>query len=160
MKAFPYWITDQLAIVPRPRGGDWLDEEMLALRESGIDAVVSLLTEPEASELGLGDEKESAHRAQLDFYSFPIPDRETPSADAFKIFLAKLRQELQNGKKIGFHCRACIGRATVTAASLLIQTGTPPETAWNLIEKARGCAVPDTTEQKSWVNRTMHAVSS
>lgn len=43
MKVYPYWVTTQLAIVPRPRGDDWLDDEMVALREAGIDVVVSML---------------------------------------------------------------------------------------------------------------------
>ena len=63
MIATPYWITNQLAIVPRPRGGDWLEDEMDALREAGIDVVVSMLQENEASELGLQSEGEAARRS-------------------------------------------------------------------------------------------------
>ena len=34
----------QLAIVPRPRGEDWLRDEARAWKDEGFDVVVSLLT--------------------------------------------------------------------------------------------------------------------
>ena len=43
----------RLAIVPRPRGGDWLEDEVRAWKEMGFDVVVSLLTRDELDELGL-----------------------------------------------------------------------------------------------------------
>ena len=43
----------RLAIVPRPRGGEWLDDDVRALKEQGFDLVVSLLTPDEAIDLGL-----------------------------------------------------------------------------------------------------------
>src|ERR1700743_3176736 len=53
----PYWINPgangRLAIVPRPRGGDWLADDLHALRREGIDILVSLLTPSEVEELGL-----------------------------------------------------------------------------------------------------------
>jgi len=49
------------------------------------------------------------------------------------------------------HCRGSIGRATVTAACTLIQLGRKPRAALAAIEAARGCAVPDTEEQRSWI---------
>jgi hypothetical protein len=47
MAANVFWVPGpwrgRLGIVPRPRGGDWLSDEMRAWLETGIDAVVSLL---------------------------------------------------------------------------------------------------------------------
>ena len=55
-----YWIetptTGRLAISARPRGGDWLEDEIEGWREQGVDTVVSLLTASENEELGLTDE--------------------------------------------------------------------------------------------------------
>ena len=43
MKTAPYWIDGpwpgRLAIVPRPRGGDWLEDEVRAWRQVGLDNV-------------------------------------------------------------------------------------------------------------------------
>ena len=131
MFAQPYWITSQLAIVPRPRGGDWLEDEVTALREAGIEVVVSMLQENEAAELGLEHESAATTNARLQFVNFAIPDRGTPTdKQAFIKFLLLLENYLASGKRIGIHCRACIGRASVAAASLLIRAGVTSEQAW------------------------------
>jgi len=48
MKAEIYWISGvergRLAILPRPRCGDWLEDEIGSLRLAGIGCLVSLLT--------------------------------------------------------------------------------------------------------------------
>ena len=62
MKADIYWIDQlaphRLAIMPRPRGGDWLEDEIRSLRLEGVDVLVSLLTETEARELELDSERD------------------------------------------------------------------------------------------------------
>jgi protein-tyrosine phosphatase len=156
MVASPYWITPTLAIVPRPRGGDWLDDEMGALREAGIDVVVSMLEETEAAEVGLEREEVAARGAGLQFVNFVIPDRSVPvSVQEFEAFLNGLEQELAANRRVGVHCRACIGRASVTTVSLLIRSGIPAAEAWHQVESARGFPVPDTREQREWVDRHM-----
>lgn len=160
MTARPYWITSQLAIVPRPRGDEWLDDEMLALREAGIGVVVSMLEKNEGRMLGLEQEATSAERAGLHFINFPIPDRGTPiEKGAFERFLEDIERLLADGKRVGIHCRASIGRSSVTAASLLIRSGVPAEGAWLQISISRDCFVPDTEEQREWVDRHITANS-
>jgi protein-tyrosine phosphatase len=158
MKVTPYWINPQLAIVPRPRGGDWLDDEMVALREAGIDVVVSMLEEDEAAELGLREEGTAAQRAGLVFVNFAIPDRSVPSdRRLFNGFLENLEGQIFQSKRVGVHCRACIGRASVTTASLLLRSGVSTADVWLQIATARGCWVPDTDEQREWVERHARA---
>lgn len=158
MIARVYWITTQLAIVPRPQGGDGLDHEMLALRDAHVDVVVSLLGAGEATELGLQQEADAAHQAGVSFIRFAMPDRMVPpNLSEFLSFLSELEQRLAAGKRIGVHCRACIGRSSVVAASLLIRSGVAHEAAWTQVTNARGCIVPDTDEQLTWVNRNIRA---
>jgi hypothetical protein len=52
--------TGRLSTMAKPRGGDWLDDEMRALAGAGVTALVSLLTEEEARELDLVREAEAA----------------------------------------------------------------------------------------------------
>ncbi len=55
----PYWIdlgSCRLAILPRPRGFDWLADDIAAARRAGVDVLVSALTETESEELGLSEE--------------------------------------------------------------------------------------------------------
>jgi protein-tyrosine phosphatase len=151
-----FWIDGDpppgLAIVARPRGDDWLDDEMFRLKRRGIETVVSLLEEHEAGWLGLGKERTSAEKAGLEFLSHPIPDTQVPSRIAdFRGFVGDLAQRLGAGERIGVHCRGSIGRATVTAACTLIHLGWPPHAALAAVEAARGCPVPDTREQQEWI---------
>jgi protein-tyrosine phosphatase len=81
-----------------------------------------------------------------------MPDRSVPfDRENFTEFVQKLARRLQTGEKIGVHCRGCIGRSTVVTASTLIKLGWPAEKALDAIEKARGCSVPDTEEQRDWI---------
>jgi protein-tyrosine phosphatase len=156
MIARPYWITSQLAIVPRPQGDDLLDDEMSALKEAGLDVIVSMLQKDEARKAGLEREASSAQEKGLQFINFPVPDGGVPlDTSSFIEFLKDLESLLARGKRVGVHCRASIGRSSVTSASLLIRSGIPPESAWLQISVARDCSVPDTTEQRDWTDRNM-----
>jgi protein-tyrosine phosphatase len=153
----PYWIKPRIGIIPRPRGRHWLDPEMQAIAAAGVNVVVSLLPESEAEELGLEREEEAAVRAGLRFFSFPIEDREVPdNLEQFNELLANLVELMAAGQRIGVHCRACIGRSSVLATSLLIRTGIPAATAWRRVELAREFPVPDTKEQREWVDKNIH----
>jgi protein-tyrosine phosphatase len=151
-----FWIKGNppapLAIVLRPRGDDWLEEDLLRLKRGGIETVVSMLEEDEAVLLALGDESVLAEKIGLQFMSFPIPDTQVPpDTAAFRSFVAGLATRLRAGERIGVHCRGSIGRSTVIAACTLIQLGWTPKTAMKAIEAARGLAVPDTQEQADWI---------
>jgi protein-tyrosine phosphatase len=151
-----FWIEGNpppsLAIVLRPRGEDWLENELKRMKRSGIETLVSLLEEGEAAWLGLAEEGEIAARLGMTFLSFPIPDTHVPDDPAaFHDFVSGLVNRLRHGEQIGLHCRGSIGRATVTAAAALIHLGWKPAAALAAIEKARGCPVPDTQEQKEWI---------
>src|ERR1700688_830549 len=79
-----YWIKSptmgRLAIMPRPRGGDWLDDEVASLRAAGVDVVLSLLTPGEVAELDLAEEQALCEAQGMQFLSFPILDRSVPSS--------------------------------------------------------------------------------
>lgn len=138
--------------MPRPRGGDWLRDDLLGLRNDGIDVLVSLLSDYEAMALGLSDETKIAEELGIHFISHPIPDRELPKdAAAFRQLVANLGVDLRAGKTVGAHCRACIGRSTVLIASVMISEGADPEEALRQITEARGLEVPDTSEQRAWI---------
>jgi protein-tyrosine phosphatase len=156
MRVELYWIEGpwpgRLAILPRPRGGDWLEDEIDAWRRAGVDMVVSLLTPDEVTDLGLGDEANISRRNGIDFASFPIPDRGVPSsAAAAAELVTKLDAALANGRTVAVHCRQGIGRSAVIAASLLTRAGLDPERAFRRIGAARGLPVPETDEQRAWV---------
>jgi protein-tyrosine phosphatase len=142
----------RLAVSARPRGGDWLDEELASWRKSGVDEVVSLLTTDEVQNLELEYEATHSWDAGMQFRSFPIIDRWIPASkrDALQL-IESLDADLAAGKNISIHCRQGIGRAGLIAASLLVARGLPPDDAFDRISAARGVPVPETEEQRAWV---------
>lgn len=119
---------------------------------AGIQTIVSTIEPWEARELGLSNEGPTVERLGMHFISFPLQDRSVPpNREDFAGFVVKLGKRIQSGEKIGIHCRGCIGRSTIVAASTLIKLGWTAERALDEIEVARGCSVPDTEEQRDWI---------
>lgn len=140
----PFWVDAgghlRLAIIPRPRGGDWLADELKLIRQAGVDVLVSMLPCEEASELGLSEEGADCKQAGIDFRSFPITDRGTPgSYVAFSLLIDELRKELHAGKSVAVHCRASIGRASLLLASVLCADGWSPTEAFRMIQRRAAC---------------------
>jgi len=151
-----FWIQGDphmaLAIVMKPRPGDWLEDDLIRMKRDGIQTLVSLLEKDEADMLALGEEGPLAEKIGMQFLSHPIPDVHVPpDLTAFRKFVADLANRLRAGEHIGVHCRGSIGRATVTAAAALTHLGWTPKAALAAIQAARGCTVPDTQEQEEWI---------
>ena len=153
----PYWIKAvgvRLGIMARPRGYDWLDDDIGILKRAGVDIIVSALTPTEAEDLGLLQEASCCRNEGILFVSFPIEDRSVPaSLPEFSRLIDRLSGHLGGGKAVAVHCRAGIGRSSMIAACLLVRNGFSVETAFRAIEASRGCQVPDMPEQRHWVER-------
>jgi protein-tyrosine phosphatase len=141
-----------LAVVLCPRGGRHLARELAHLRRSGIQTLVSLLSEEQVEMLDLALEPFQAKRMGMKFLHHPMPDHEVPpDIHAFRAFVGDLARRIRSGEQIGIHCWGSIGRATVTAACTLIHLGWSPGKALAAVEAARGLPVPDTEEQERWI---------
>lgn len=151
-----YWIdsgsTGKLGISLRPRGHDWLASEIEGWKNAGVDAAVSLLTAEEEAELGLTGEARECRRDGIDFHSLPIPDLGVPKSTQRAIELLRLiDQSLAAGQNVVIHCRQGVGRSSTIAAGVLVMRGHTPEAAFRAIESARGVQVPETADQRDWV---------
>jgi protein-tyrosine phosphatase len=158
MTADIYWISGlepgRLAILGRPRAGDWLNDEIADWRSAGVTDVVSLLEDDEMRELGLMQERETAGRIGICFERFPIPDRGVPASfQAVHSLWSHLAAKIRAGQSVGVHCRAGIGRSGLIVAGTLVQLGIPGHEAWARTARARGIPVPDTEQQKEWLDR-------
>ena len=107
-----YWVETgnqlRLAIVPRPRGDDWLKDELDQMKRAGVDVLVSMLQVDEAAELGLSSEANLCEARGIVFRSFPIPDRETPPSTAsFSRFVEDLRAETHAGRSVAVRQVGC-----------------------------------------------------
>jgi protein-tyrosine phosphatase len=151
----------KVSITPRPRGGDWLDDEMLALHAAGVDVLISALTDGENRELGLTGEARAAERAGLVFQALPIEDLCTPAdSGMFLAALGDLAAQVNAGRQIAVHCRASIGRSGMISALLLSRNGWEPDAAMAHLSELRGTTVPETDEQRRWVLRAGRADSA
>jgi protein-tyrosine phosphatase len=126
---------------------------MLGWRAAGIDTVVSLLTSEEEQDLDLDRESQATRVRGMKFISFPIPDRQVPSSQTeIAAVLERMEAELSAGKNVVVHCRQGIGRTGLVGACLLITKGVSPEKAVKTLSAARGNSIPETEEQRRWID--------
>lgn len=152
-----HWVDGpwpgRLAMAARPRGGDWLDDEMSEWRRAGIDTVVSLLTAEEEQDLDLENEAREVKARGMKFISLPIPDRQVPRSESeVAAALEKLDADLSSRKNVVVHCRQGIGRTGLVGACLLVTKGLSPGAAVESLSAARGLRVPETDEQRRWID--------
>jgi protein-tyrosine phosphatase len=158
MRTELHWVQGswpgRLAVAARPRGEDWLADDIGSWRKAGVDTVLSLLTAEEERDLGLKDEADQVRAREMQFVSLPIPDWETPSSESeLTSVLEKIDAALLEGMNVLVHCRQGIGRSGLIASCLLVSKGLSPETAVERVVAARGTSIPDTPEQRRWIDQ-------
>jgi len=155
-----FWIPGpwrgKLAVASRPRGGDWLEDEITGWRKAGLDVVVSLLEEDEAAQFELGHEGDVVESKGLRFVSFPIADRGVPAStrEALSLF-STIAAALKEGKNVAVHCRQGIGRSGLIAAGVLLTSGMGVDKALEVVGAARGEAIPETPAQLQWIRQAV-----
>lgn len=157
-----YWLDEswpgKLAVGPRPRGGEWLKDDVSNWKRAQVDDVLSLLTPDEEQDLDLHDEAGEVRAQGMSFTSFPIPDRQIPKSESqLAEVLESITRDLSAGKNILIHCRQGIGRSGLVAACLLVKKGMSPGAAVDSVSATRGVSVPETAEQREWIDH--HAVA-
>jgi protein-tyrosine phosphatase len=152
-----YWVhqfdnTARIGIMARPRGGDWLEDEIMHLKKQAVGVLVSLLERNEIYELGLSDEEQLCKGKNIKYINFPIVDRDIPkaNADTDKI-VDTLVQKIEKRQSVVIHCRMEIGRSSIIAASVLLKYKFKAKEIMDTISSIRGLKVPDTDKQLSWL---------
>jgi protein-tyrosine phosphatase len=162
-----YWLNDdlisknQLGTMARPRGNDWLEDEIKGLKSRAVDILVSMLEQEEVEELELSEERLLCEKWNLHFINFPILDISVPeNEDKFVKLAVFLADEIQQNKKVVVHCRAGIGRSSMLAAAVLIRLGVAGKEVFETISRHRGLSVPDTKQQRNWLLSLENALQS
>ncbi|UPK69513.1 dual specificity protein phosphatase family protein [Chitinophaga filiformis] len=154
-----YWLhkfenSSQLGIMSRPRGNEWLEEEILSAKRQGVKVIVSLLEKDEILELDLQRQPAICAKHEILYLHFPIPDRSIPSQDKqLHHFIRQVQERIALGESTVIHCRMGIGRSSIIAGYLMVQDGYKPDEVFSYIGKVRGLRVPDTDEQEDWLKR-------
>jgi hypothetical protein len=111
--------------------------------------------EEETCELELRAESDECASAAIKFVNLPIPDCSVPpDRDASLRGVDQLAQRVKEGRFLGAHCRAGIGRSSLLAVSLLVRLGWDASEAFDTVESACGCSIPDTAEHGNGRSRT------
>ena len=144
--------SGKLWVAARPRGGDWLEDEIARWKSQGASALLSLLTPDEEGDLDLENEAAIVRGQGMEFVSLPVADRDVPSSEsAFARAIEWLDSALAAGRTVVVHCRQGIGRSGMMAACALVQNGVEPGTAIARASSARGLSVPETEPQREWI---------
>jgi len=103
--------------------------------------------------LDLEEEAAEAKAHGMTFRSFPIEDRQVPrSPSELAKALEDVEADLNDGKNVVVHCRQGVGRSGLVGACLLVAKGLNAQTALDRLSKSRGVAVPETAEQRQWID--------
>ncbi len=143
--------SGKLSVMAKPVSGEWIEDEFIGFNRLGINLIVSLIEKHEEIELGLTREAELCSQNNIEFVSFPIPDRGIPNYKQAMNLADSLATKINNSAHVAIHCRAGIGRTGIIAAAVLIKLGVSPQEALHQISVTRGVQIPDTVEQEKWV---------
>ena len=86
--------------------------------------------------------------------------RKQPDLTQMEQLVSQLGSEILQGKKIAIHCRQGVGLSSLVSTALLISAGEDIEQALQAISKARGLEVPETVEQRKWLDQFAKTHSS
>jgi atypical dual specificity phosphatase len=120
------------------------DDELPALHEAGIRAVVSLLNIPSDAAIF-----ESAGFA---FLNLPIRDGEAPTMEQANQFVQFVTSQRAQQRPIAVHCEAGLGRTGTMLATYLISQGDDAKTAINRIRAVERSAI-ETSRQIAFLER-------
>lgn len=140
-----------ISIIRKPYP-ETLSRDITYIKDQGVTAVLSLLTDREIGQLDLVKEGDICRSMQIEFIHYPIIDREVPVD--FKqtlAFIETLYKKISQGLHVAMHCRASIGRSGMMSAAFLIYHGISVEKALSKVSYARCVQVPDTEAQKEWL---------
>jgi protein-tyrosine phosphatase len=67
--------------------------------------------------------------------------------------MTRIAAQLDAGKNVAVHCRQGAGRSGMIEAGVLVTSGASPEEALQAVSSARGAEVPETLEQRRWMQQ-------
>jgi len=113
-------------------------EELLWLREQGIELLVSLTEDP--------IRRDWINEAGLMVFHVPIEDMEAPTQDQLEKCLNAIDKAHEQGLGVAVHCGAGLGRTGVVLAAYLVNKGQTAQNAMARVRRLRPGSI-ETDEQ-------------
>ena len=127
----------------------------------GVGVIVSLLTAEEVRDLDLVEEPGCCKTLDIEFISVPIPDFGVPSdSSSFVKAVEDVTGYLERGRSVAVHCRQSIGRSGLLVCGVLLKLGVSLEQAVATASAARGVTVPESPEQRRWLEANARVLAS
>lgn len=145
----------KLALNPAPGLENPIAEDLAVLKSSGVEAVVTMLTEEELAKNNLDALGELVESAGLVWFHLPVQDKSMPASEfdaRWPQAQAQLKELLEAGKRVCVHCRGGTGRTGVVAAKLLLSCGAEFDTTVEAVRAARPGALNE-DEQLEYLRR-------
>lgn len=152
-----YWLYEfstkaKLGIMSRPRGNDWLEDEIMKLANQKVQLCISLLETEEIIDLGLNLEHELCKKHGITYINYKIKDRSIPFDNKnCNAFISLVYEEILKCKNVVIHCRMGIGRSSIIAARLMNFEIRDMSLIIKNISSIRGISIPDTEDQLKWL---------
>ncbi|MEM9716345.1 MAG: hypothetical protein AAF826_07490 [Pseudomonadota bacterium] len=146
----PTRASGRLYVMPMP-DPDALHAQIAALKDTGIDHLVCLMQPDEQTVLGLSHEEAECKGQGIDYTQFPIQDFGLPDGQAFLKLAAALHREITEGISVLIHCKGGIGRSGMLSSLIAAFELGDIDAAIEHVAKARGVSVPDTEDQKRFI---------
>ena len=124
---FSWVIEDALAGMERPGLFEPLDEDLLFLRDKGIDVIVNL-----------EEEKYAQDYPGFTVKQIPVNDFKPPRPEDYASFMEFMLAQAAGKKKVVVHCYAGMGRTNLMIAAYLMNLmKIDPGTALNVVKLKR-----------------------
>jgi len=154
-----HWVAGvdpgRLALMARPQGGEWLADDIAALRGAGLIRWCRCSNRPKSVNSTFGTSHRCVNDTASCFARFPSPTEKHPRPRATcRCCSLELQAELRDGRSVAIHCRAGIRahgagrRVPASSAAGAVQGHLPVAQP-----RPGGVAVPDTDAQVEWVER-------
>jgi protein-tyrosine phosphatase len=135
--------------------GGWnrdLVTDLDAIHAWGARMLVSLMQQQEFDAVKVAPLEllQNAEKLNIEWINIPILDGSVPDGTfwpQWRNIACRLRECVDRGDRIVFHCLGGLGRTGTMAACLLIETGFPPASAVAAVRAARPGAIENKTQE-------------
>ena len=136
--------------------GNWerdLAKDLMKIKESGYDVVVSLIEAEEFEELQVEGLRDGlVEELGMSWHWVPIADFSTPE-QSVNTKLNEILIFIEEGKSVFVHCKGGLGRAGLVSAWLLTHFGRTSFEAIREVREARSPSAIETKAQEKWVHQ-------